>query len=206
MRYLITAGGTREYIDPVRYISNASSGKTGYAIAAAAAERGHDVTLISTVRGRGLDGVKVIYADSAAEMFEAVSENFDSCDVLVMAAAVADYAPAGTSSTKIKKQSGELMIRLIPTVDILRWAAEHRQNQVLVGFALEDVELRARSEEKMAKKNLDMIVANSPQVIGSDSTSVEILVRGGSWVGVDRADKAVVAERIVEQIERIVRV
>ncbi len=204
MRFLITAGGTREYIDPVRYISNASSGRMGHAIAQAAVNKGHDVTLISTAGHLAVaESVKVIYVESAAEMFEAVMENFDGCDILVMAAAVADYTPAGPSPTKIRKSGDELTVRLIPTRDILLWAADHRQQgQLLVGFALEDIDIKARAEQKMAEKNLDMIVANTPEAISAEQSQVQILTRKGKWQQWPIADKSVTAEKIVSQIER----
>ncbi|NIA16962.1 MAG: phosphopantothenoylcysteine decarboxylase, partial [Planctomycetes bacterium] len=127
LKFLITAGPSREYIDPVRFISNASSGKMGYALAAAAASAGHKVTLISSCGNlRSPAGVKIIPVESAREIFEAVRENFPKCNYLIMASAVADYTPAKIYRSKIKKSDSDLIIRLKPTVDVLKWAAAHR--------------------------------------------------------------------------------
>ena len=123
MHFLITAGGTREYIDPIRFISNASSGKMGYALARAALRAGHKVTLISAPTAlREPAGAKVVKVETAAEMFEAVKKHFKRSDCLIMAAAVADYTPARPAKTKLKKTADSLTLKLIPTADILKWA------------------------------------------------------------------------------------
>ena len=141
MRFLITAGGTREYIDPVRFISNASSGRMGYALVRAALKAGHKVTLITAstpaFAGASLSlqkqgqpvpsAAKIIKVETAAQMFEAVRKHFSRCDCLIMAAAVADYTPAYPAKTKIKRTGKPLSIKLKPTVDILKWAGKHKK-------------------------------------------------------------------------------
>src|SRR5512136_2309382 len=128
MRTLITAGGTREYLDPVRFISNASSGRMGYALARAALRAGHKVTLITAPTAlKPPTGAKVIAVQSAAEMFQAVKKHFPRCDCLIMAAAVADYTPAHPAKTKLKKQAAKLTLELKPTPDILKWAGRRKR-------------------------------------------------------------------------------
>ena len=199
--FVITAGGTREYIDPVRYVTNASSGKMGYSIAAAASRSGHKVTLISASEIQPPVGVEMIGVDTAREMFEAVKENLKNCDCLIMTAAVSDYTPARPRKTKIKKTSEPLEITLKPTVDILAWAGRHKkQSQYIVGFALEDKNLRASAEQKLKNKNADMIIANSPDVIGSDRASVQIKTVSEGWVTLPEIDKAELAEKLFDLI------
>lgn len=205
MRLLITAGGTREYIDPVRFISNASSGKMGYALARAALKAGHQVTLITAPTAlKPPAAAKVIPVQSTAEMFEAVKQHFPKCDCLIMAAAVSDYTPARPSKTKLKKRSGKLTLELKPTPDILKWAGRqrrvcraHHEPKVIVGFALEDRDLRANAERKMREKHLDMIVANAPGAIGAERTTVHIGRRDSDWVQLADASKAAIARRIL---------
>ena len=205
MHLLITAGGTREYIDPVRFITNASSGKMGYALACAAQKAGHKVTLISTSDLQPPIGADFIGVDSAAEMFEAVKKHFSRCDCLIMAAAVADYTPVKKTKTKIKKTNKSLTIKLKPTADILKWAGKHKKkNQVIVGFALEDRAIRSRAEKKLKEKNLDMIIANTPAAIGSDKSSVQIRTTGGKWQKIPQASKMAIAIRVIAAIEKII--
>jgi phosphopantothenoylcysteine decarboxylase/phosphopantothenate--cysteine ligase len=214
MRILITAGGTREYIDPVRFISNASSGRMGYALARAALKAGHEVTLITapTLLKPPADAT-VVPVESAAEMFAAVKERFPKCDCLIMAAAVSDYTPAKPSRTKLKKQATKLTLELKPTPDILKWAgrlnagprATGHGPRILVGFALEDRDLRANAERKLREKNLDMIVANAPSAIGAERSTVHIKIRDAEWIEVADRHKAATAGRIIALIERHVR-
>ena len=201
MHFLITAGGTREYIDPVRFISNASSGRMGCCLAQAAQKAGQKVTLISTSDMQPPVGVNFVGVDSAAEMFAAVKKVFSECDCLIMAAAVADYTPTKTSKTKIKKTGNTLTIKLKPTADILKWAGEHKnERQIVAGFALEDKAVRKRAEKKLKEKNLDMIIANRPASIGSAEISVEIKVRRQKWVKLPRANKTAIAKKIISLI------
>jgi phosphopantothenoylcysteine decarboxylase/phosphopantothenate--cysteine ligase len=212
MRILITAGGTREYIDPVRFISNASSGRMGYALARAAIKTGHKVTLITAPTSLRIpDGVRVVRVETASDMFEAVKKHFEKCDCLIMAAAVADYSPYRKSKMKIKKSKSGLTIRLKPTVDILKWAGNHkderratgRGQRIIVGFALEDRDLRKNAEQKLKEKNLDMIVANEPGAIGSEKSSVLIKVCNQSWLKYVGTRKNVTARKIIKLVETI---
>ncbi len=201
MHFLITAGGTREYIDPVRFISNASSGRMGYALARAAQKAGHKVTLISASDLQPPVGVEFVGVDSAAEMFKAVKKFFAKCDCLIMAAAVADYTPVRSVKTKIKKEDKFLTIKLKPTTDILKWAGRHKKkNQVVVGFALEDKKLRERAERKLKDKNLDMIIANRPAAIGSDRTSVQIKTPDSKWLQLPQASKTTIAKKVIHLV------
>jgi len=202
MHFLITAGGTREYIDPVRFISNASSGKMGYALARAAQKAGHKVTLISASDLQPAVGVEFVGVDSAAEMFKAVKKFFGKCDCLIMAAAVSDYTPARPAKSKIKKSGKSLTLRLKPTADILKWAGRYKKNQVVVGFALEDKKLRERAEKKLSEKNLDMVIANTPAAIGAEKSTVQIKMRGAGWTKIKNVSKATIARRIIVEAER----
>jgi phosphopantothenoylcysteine decarboxylase/phosphopantothenate--cysteine ligase len=204
MHFLITAGGTREYIDPVRFISNASSGKTGYALAQAAAQAGHKVTVISASDLQPPVGADFVGVESAEDMFNAVKKFFPKCDCLVMAAAVADYTVVRPSKTKLQKKNKPLTIKLKPTADILRWATKHKKKgQTVVGFALEDSAIRSRAEKKLKEKQLDMIIANAPAAIGADEAVVQIKIPGRKWLSLPRADKVVVARKIIARIESL---
>lgn len=204
MHLLITAGGTREYIDPVRFISNASSGKMGYALARTALKAGHKVTLITApVALRPPVDASVVPVESAAEMFAAVKQHFDKADCLIMAAAVADYTPIKTAKRKIKKGNNTLTLNLKRTTDILKWAGGHKKkDQIVVGFALEDKDLHNRAEKKLRDKKLDMIVANEPAAIASEQTTVHVKATAAQWATLE-GSKARVATRIIALIERL---
>lgn len=200
MHLLITAGGTREHIDPVRFISNASSGKMGYALAAAALKAGHEVTLITAPTAlKPPARAHVVHVETAAQMFEAVKAHFPGSDGLIMAAAVADYTPAVPSKTKIKKDGRTgVTLELKPTADILKWAGAHKgPGQFVVGFALEDRDLRANAEKKMHDKHLDMIVANAPEAIGAERSTVHVKEVHGQWIEIAARSKAAIARRII---------
>jgi phosphopantothenoylcysteine decarboxylase/phosphopantothenate--cysteine ligase len=211
MRFLIAAGGTREYIDPVRFISNASSGKMGYALAHAALQAGHAVTLITAPTAlQPPTGAELVRVETAAEMFAAVKEHFSRCDCLIMAAAVADYTPAHPSKTKLKKQSAKLILELKPTPDILKWAGRqgkvctaHHQPKIIVGFALEDKDLHANAERKMRQKRLDMIIANTPGAIGADTSTLHVKTPDSNWVEIRAVRKTASATRIIRMIETL---
>jgi len=162
-KVLITAGPTQESIDPVRYITNHSSGKMGYAIAKMARLRGADVTLVSgPVNIKPFTGIDLVPVKSAADMFEAVTSRSADNDVIIMCSAVADYTPATYSDQKVKKHDGELSIELTRTQDILGWLGEHkRDGQTLVGFSMETENLIDNSRAKLTKKHADLICANS---------------------------------------------
>lgn len=203
MHLLITAGGTREYIDPVRFITNASSGRMGYALARAAQKAGHKVTLISASDLQPPVGVEFVGVDSAAEMFVAVKKYFPHCDCLIMAAAVADYTPVKQAKFKIKKNEKSLTIKLKPTADILKWAGKHKKkNQIVVGFALEDRAIRTRAEKKLKEKNLDMIIANTPAAVGAENSTVHIKSPDSGWTQIKNAAKDTTAKRIITAIEK----
>jgi len=206
LRFLITAGGTREYIDPVRFISNASSGRMGYELARSAVAAGHRVTLVTAPTNLPVpEGVAVVRVETASEMFRAAKEHLRGCDCLIMAAAVSDYAPLRPSRAKIRRTGKKLKLTLKPTPDILKWAASHkRQNQVVVGFALEDRNTKAGAESKMREKNLDMIVANTPAAIGSERCEVLVRKAGDKWRRIAKAPKRQVAGRLIRMIEQLV--
>ena len=212
MHFLITAGGTREYIDAVRFISNASSGKMGYALARAAEEAGHKVTLISASALQPPIGVEFVGVYSAKEMFAAVKKHFAKCDCLIMAAAVADYTPVCPAKTKIKRGNKALTIKLKPTADILKWAGKHEKvkskkakskRQIIVGFALEDKAIRTRAERKLKEKNLDMIIANTPAAIGAEKSTVQIKMPDSKWLKLARSTKTTIAQKIITLVESI---
>lgn len=205
MRIIITAGGTREYIDPVRFISNASSGRMGYALARAALNAGHEVILITAPAYlRKPAGVEVIEIESSAQMFTAVKNHFPDCDCLIMAAAVSDYKPAKQSPSKIKKSQADLTIDLKPTQDILSWAGRNKsQNQVVAGFALEDKNLKENAEKKLKSKKLDMIVANSPSAIAAENSTVYIKTAVGDWITFAESSKTATAKKIIKIIETL---
>ncbi|MHC4204666.1 MAG: phosphopantothenoylcysteine decarboxylase domain-containing protein [Planctomycetota bacterium] len=213
MRILITAGGTREYIDPVRFISNASSGRMGYALARAALKAGHKVTLITAPTSQKPPSeAKLVNVETAAQMFEAVKKDFAKCDCLIMAAAVADYTPARPAGSKIKKSGKSMTIKLKPTADILKWAGKQKQLncqrakekwKIIVGFALEDKAVRVRAEKKLKDKNLDMIVANTPAAIGADKSNVQIKIRNSPWLKIQNAAKSATANKIIRLIEKL---
>jgi phosphopantothenoylcysteine decarboxylase/phosphopantothenate--cysteine ligase len=198
--FVITAGGTREYIDPVRFISNASSGRMGYALAEVALKAGHRVTLISAMTNLVPPrGAKIIPAETSGEMFREVKKALKKCDVLIMAAAVSDYKVEKASKVKIKKSDQPIVLKLVPTTDILKWAGEHKTSQYIVGFALEDRAILSRARKKLRDKRADMIVANSPSAIGALKSRVYVLTAGGVEK-IGPASKEKIAKKIVEKI------
>ena len=185
LRVTVTAGPTQEALDPVRYLTNHSTGRMGYAIAREAMLRGADVTLISGPTAlKPVPGVKTVDVVSARDMFEAVQTALPETDILIKAAAVADYRPANVAEDKIKKQPGEMSIPLERTDDILGWVAEHRHPGLFVcGFSMETRDMVENSKKKLAKKHLDMIAANNLKVAGAgfgvDTNVVTILTADG---------------------------
>lgn len=169
LKIMVTAGPTQESIDPVRYITNHSSGKMGYAIARNAMQRGADVTLVSgPVALAPVPFVRTIPVTTAQEMFEAVRDNLDAQDILIKSAAVADYRPSQVSEEKVKKSDGEMSIELERTQDILGYVARHRrEDQVICGFSMETQNMLENSRKKLDKKNLDMIAANNLKDAGA---------------------------------------
>ncbi len=209
LEVLVTAGGTRERIDPVRFIANRSSGKQGHALAVAAAVRGAKVRLVTTQAGTAPDrlGIEVVAVETAAEMEKAVLGHAPTADIVVMAAAVADFRPVEVAEAKIKKADGTPEIRLERTTDILAQLGDSRApGQVLVGFAAETHDLRQNAAAKLSSKGVDMIVANDvsePGVgFGHDTNAVLLLGADGSVGEVPLTDKHGVAEAVLDAAVR----
>jgi len=211
LKFLVTAGPTREAIDPVRYLSNRSSGKMGFAVAEAAVSRGAEVTLIagpvSMERPPGVDYVSVISAD---EMFDAVMKHFNSCDAVVMAAAVADYKAASVEKLKIKKKDDELTLKLVKNKDILYELGKIKGDKILAGFCAETDNLSENALKKISKKNLDLIVANDVTMegagFGTDTNIIKILKSDGSGKDFPLMSKLEAAHRILDEILEIIKV
>lgn len=203
-KVLVTAGPTREAVDPVRYLTNHSSGKMGYAVAKAAKLRGADVVLVSGTKDlEPPSGVEVIQIDSADDMFEAVMKHVDA-DVIVKSAAVADYRPASPSDIKIKKMPGDMALPLTRNKDILFEIGQVKDKQFLVGFAAETNDVIDNAKKKMEKKNLDLIVANDITAPGagfnSNTNVVTIIHKNGEEKALDMMTKDEVASEILDAI------
>jgi phosphopantothenoylcysteine decarboxylase/phosphopantothenate--cysteine ligase len=203
-RVLVTAGGTREAIDPVRFVSNRSTGKMGYAIAEMAKRRGADVVLISASTSlQSPPGVKTVPTQSAMEMANQVLERFDGVDIVIKAAAVADYRPKEIAEHKIKKSDGDLTIELTRNPDILYELGKRKNKQVLVGFAAETDNLLANAKGKIEKKNLDLIVANDVSApgagFGCDTNIVKIIASDGKLEEYPLMTKEEVANKILDK-------
>ncbi|PJB50017.1 MAG: bifunctional phosphopantothenoylcysteine decarboxylase/phosphopantothenate--cysteine ligase CoaBC [Chloroflexi bacterium CG_4_9_14_3_um_filter_45_9] len=204
-RIVVTAGGTQEPIDPVRYISNRSSGKMGYALAEAARDRGAKVTLITapTLLSQPV-GVEVIHVGTAQEMYQAVKGNISQIDALIMAAAVADYRPAKAVGEKIKKREAGLTLELELTEDIL---GSVKGDFVKVGFAAESSNLEENARQKLREKKLDLIVANDITVTGSgfgaDSNQVTIIDREGRIDSLPLLPKQEVADKVLDKVAKL---
>lgn len=204
-KILITAGPTREAIDPVRYITNHSSGKMGYALAQRASMRGAEVTLVSGPTSlKPWPFVKAVQTTSAREMFEAVTAVSDSQDIIIKAAAVADYRPARVSSHKMKKKEEQLFLELERTDDILQYLGDHKKKgQLLCGFAMETENLISNSRVKLTKKNLDMIAANNLRVEGAGfqtDTNVLTLITQNEEVSLEKMSKEDAAGIILDKL------
>ena len=206
-RILITAGPTREAIDPVRYISNHSSGKMGYAIAGVARDRGAKVTLISGPCNLPVPtGVEFVSVETAEKMLEAVKKYFKQSDIIIKSAAVADYRPKVVANRKIKKTAGEMVIELEKTTDILKTIGTKKGNKILIGFAAETNDLIKNAKEKIAAKNLDFIVANNITEPGAgfgvDTNIVSIIYPDGKTEKLPLMDKVQVAKAILDRVEK----
>lgn len=208
IRVLVTAGPTVEDIDPIRFLSNRSSGKMGYAVAAAARQRGAEVVLVSgpTVLDAPA-GVRYVPVRSAEEMKNAVLSLYAETDIVVKAAAVADYRPAGCAPDKLKKSGRAEKLDLVPTEDILARLGACKKNQVLVGFTAESRELMASAREKLVRKNLDLIVANdiSSGVLGADSATVHILDGAGETETLENRSKTEIGHHILDRALQVHR-
>lgn len=204
-KVLVTAGGTREPIDPVRYIGNRSSGKMGYAIASAAARRGAHVTLVSGPTNLAEPkGVKIIRVETALEMKNAVLNEFEDCDIVIKAAAVADYRPQHAAQHKIKKSEETLNLVLEKNPDILKELGQLKTHQVLIGFAAETRDLIDNAKDKLARKNLDMIIANDVTAPGAgfnaDTNIVKLIYRDGHMEELPKMTKNKLADIILDKI------
>jgi phosphopantothenoylcysteine decarboxylase/phosphopantothenate--cysteine ligase len=204
VRFLVTAGPTREPIDPVRHISNRSSGKMAYAIAEAALDAGHDVILISgPVNLAPPSNAKLVSVSTSDEMFDAVHRHADKCDVCVLCAAVADYKPARVLARKIKKRRENFSLELIPTRDVLDSLGQQRDRRfLLVGFAAETNHVEENAAQKLREKNCDIMIANdvssAKSGMESDVNEVTILFRNGERQKISRAQKKIIARELVK--------
>ena len=203
---MVTAGGTKEPLDPIRHISNRSSGKMGYALARAALKRGAQVILISAPTGMSPPaGAKVIWVERAREMYEQVLTHASKADVVFKAAAVADYSPRFTANQKIKKKDEVYLLELEKTPDILFELGQRKQpHQILVGFAAETENLEENARRKLAQKNLDLIVANDVTQPGSefgqDTNIVKIIYPDGKIISLPQMEKTVLAHHILDLV------
>lgn len=205
---LITAGPTQEAIDPVRFISNHSSGKQGYAIAKAAKDMGANVTIISgPTQCQEIEGVSIVSVKSAVDMFEAVKEHLDESDFIIMAAAVADYRPEQISEQKIKKNDESMVIHMIKNPDILAYAGQHKkENQVICGFAMETENLEENAYKKLVSKNCDMLIANNLFTKGAGfktDTNVVTLFKNNERIQLPKMTKEELGVKILKTLIEI---
>ncbi len=206
LRFLITAGPTREFLDPIRYISNRSSGKMGYAIAEAALAVSPNVTLVSGPTSlMAPKGVEFVSVTTAQEMAEAVWSRFGSTDVCIMAAAVCDFRPRNVVVSKIKKGSFRGVLELEPTPDILAELGKRKKSQVLVGFAAETDDMETHAREKLTHKGLDFIMANDASAFDAETNLVTIFSADGTIENLPELPKIEVAKRIIERAVRLLR-
>lgn len=209
LKVLVTAAGTREPIDPVRFVGNRSSGKMGYAVAQMAAERGAEVLLISGPSALDIPAnVKAIKVETTNEMLEACLDAYDKVDIVIKAAAVADYRPRDVADQKIKKKTDDaLTVVMDKNPDILKTLGGKKTHQVLIGFAAETQNLLANASEKIIKKNLDMIVANDVTAAGAgfntDTNIVKLLYPTGECLALEQMPKVAVANVILDQALKI---
>ena len=201
-KILITSGRTKENIDPVRYLSNNSSGKMGYSLAQAAVDLGAEVTLISGPTNlkvpNGLE--KFIFVESALEMYEKVDEYFKNTDIFIACAAVADYRPKEYKKEKIKKSDSDFVIELVRNPDILLEMSRKKEKQLLVGFAAETNNIKENALKKLEKKNLDIIVANNASAMGSDENVIEIIKKDRTSVKISQKSKMELAYDILSEV------
>ena len=205
-KILVTAGGTVEPLDPVRYLGNRSTGRMGYAVAEAAVLRGADVVLVSGPTALQVPtGVRHIPVESARDMHDAVLKEFESADAVVKAAAVADYRPARVAVDKIKKKDAELQLTLVRNPDILKELGEKKQHQILMGFAAETQNVEEYAKGKLEKKNLDFIVANDVSKkdagFGVDTNCIIVFSREGNKESYPLMKKRELADILLDKIE-----
>ena len=201
-KILITSGRTKENIDPIRYLSNNSSGKMGYSLAQAAADLGAEVTLISGPTDLKIpNGLRnFISVESALEMYEKVDEYFKNTDIFIACAAVADYRPKEYKKEKIKKSDSDLVMELVRNPDILLEMSKKKEKQLLVGFAAETNNIKENALKKLEKKNLDIIVANNASVMGSDENVIEIIRKDRTSVEISQKSKVELAYDILSEV------
>jgi phosphopantothenoylcysteine decarboxylase / phosphopantothenate---cysteine ligase len=209
-KMIVTAGPTREKIDPVRYITNHSSGKMGYAIAEEAVKMGAEVYLISgPVNLQPPRGVHFVAVESAENMYNAVLERFEKVDIVIKTAAVADYRPKSPSEQKVKKQSGDEFLELERTQDILFELGKRKENQLLIGFAAETNNVEDYAQAKLNKKNADMIIANNVLTegagFGTDTNIVTMYKRNGDPISLPILSKREVAQKILSEVAKMIK-
>ena len=201
-KILITSGRTKENIDPIRYLSNNSSGKMGYCLAQAAIDLGAEVILISGPTNLEIPkGLKnFIFVESALEMYEKVDEYFGDTDIFIACAAVADYRPKEYKKEKIKKSDSDLILELVRNPDILFEMGKKKDNQLLIGFAAETNDIKENALKKLEKKNLDFIVANNASTMGNNTNTVEIIRKDKTSIGINQKNKIELAYDILKEI------
>ena len=201
-KVLITSGRTKENIDPIRYLSNNSSGKMGYCLAQAAIDLGAEVILISGPTNLEIPkGLKnFIFVESALEMYEKVDEYFGDTDIFIACAAVADYRPKEYKKEKIKKSDSDLILELVRNPDILFEMGKKKDNQLLIGFAAETNDIKENALKKLEKKNLDFIVANNASTMGNNTNTVEIIRKDKTSIGINQKNKIELAYDILKEI------
>ena len=205
-KVLVTAGPTREQIDPVRFVSNSSSGRMGYAIARAAKRRGAEVVLISGPTHLPCpSGVTTVPAVTAQELSDACAGYFPQSTIVIMSAAVADYRPVKTFAHKVKKDGGPLTIEMERTADVLSQMGKKKKGQFLVGFALETEKMEENAKKKLREKNLDIVVANTPAGLDSETNQVTIIDRTGASEPLAPMKKDVLADMILDRVVRLKR-
>ena len=207
MKLLVTAGPTREPLDPVRFLSNASSGRMGYAIAAAAVAAGHDVLLITgPVALAPPDGATVVRVTTAIELLDACVRNFADADALVMTAAVCDYRPAAYSDAKLKKTGpGEVTLPLVPNPDVLATVAAQKGRRIVIGFAVETDDALANARGKLERKHCDALVLNHPASIGAAKAEFTLLTADGKVEPLGVMAKTELAERLIRLVEQLAK-
>ena len=206
-KVLITSGRTKENIDPIRYLSNNSSGKMGYSLAQAAIDLGAEVTLISGPTNLEIPkGLKsFVSVESALEMYEKVDEYFGDTDIFIACAAVADYRPKEYKKEKIKKSDSDLILELVRNPDILFEMGKKKDKQLLIGFAAETNDIKENALKKLEKKNLDIIVANNASTMGTDSNTVEIIKKDKSSVEIKQKNKIELAYDILSEVVLVLK-
>lgn len=204
MKLLITAGPTREYIDPIRFISNASSGKMGYCLAREAVRRGHQITLVSGPTAlKPPKNAELISVVTSAEMARACKNAFRQADAAIMTAAVCDYRPAKIADHKLEKSTLGVKLQLESTEDIAAALGRRKGGRLLVGFAMQDHDHYRLAEGKLARKKCDMIVLNRPENVGVDRAAIEVYTPGQGWSAPILGTKTTLSRRLIRLLENL---